>query len=47
MITWLGDNLILIDWIIIFIILLMGISTAIWADKVLNKFIDIFFRRKK
>lgn len=47
MITWFGDIFIWIDWTIIFIIVLMGICTAIWGDKVLNKFIDIFFRRTK
>jgi len=43
----LGSDFIWTDWIIIFIVLIMGITTAIWGDKALNKFIDIFFRRKK
>jgi hypothetical protein len=46
MLSWLGDTSDLVDLIIIFIILLMGIGTAIWGDKVLNLFIDIFFRRR-
>jgi len=47
MIAWIGDVYKWIDWTIIVIIFLMGITTAIWGDKVLNKFIDIFFRRRK
>ena len=46
LLSWLGDTSEWVDLIIIFVILLMGIITAIWGDKVLNKFIDIFFRRR-
>ncbi len=44
---WLGSDFVGTDWIMVFIILVLGLSSAIWGDKALNKFIDIFFRRKK
>lgn len=47
MIQWLGSNFIGTDWIMVFVIVVIGLSSAIWGEKALNKFIDIFFRRKK
>ena len=47
MIKWLGSDFAGTDWIMVFIILVMGFSLAIWGEKALTKFIDITFRRKK
>jgi hypothetical protein len=47
MIKWLGSDFVGTDWIMVSVIVVMGLSAAIWGEKALNKFIDIFFRRKK
>jgi len=47
MVKWLGSDFVGTDWIMVFIILVIGLSSAIWGDKALNKFIDIFFRRNE
>jgi hypothetical protein len=47
MIKWLGSDFVDTDWIMVSVIVVMGLSAAIWGEKALNKFIDIFFRRKK
>jgi len=47
MIKWLGSDFVGTDWIMVFVILVMGLSLAIWGEKALTKFIDITFRRIK
>jgi hypothetical protein len=47
MIQWLGSDFAGTDWIMVFVIVVMGLSTAIWGEKALNKFIDMTFRRNK
>lgn len=47
MIQWLGSDFVGTDWIMVFVIVVMGLSAAIWGEKALNKFIDMTFRRKR
>lgn len=47
MIQWLGSDFVGTDWIMVFVIVVMGLSAAVWGEKALNKFIDMTFRRKR
>ena len=47
MMKWLGSDFVGTDWIMVFVIVVMGLSSAIWGEKALTKFIDMTFRRKK
>ena len=47
MIQWLGSDFVGTDWIMVFVVVVMGLSAAVWGEKALNNFIDMTFRRKR